>query len=106
MTEVFVSRAQTTVDPAVRADGRCAECGKPRKVKLGVSKLAGSNREALDRALVDPFCSAACCRAWHGCSLPKTLGGGWDGEEVSEARVAASERRRRYSIPGAKGQAA
>lgn len=40
------------LDPRLGPDDACAACGKPRN--------AAARRHS------DPFCSAACCRAWHG----------------------------------------
>ena len=41
-------------DPAV-IDGLCMACAKEKSGPF---------------ADLDPFCSSACCRAWHGCQLP------------------------------------
>lgn len=46
------------LDPPVRLDGRCVHCGGPRTVR--------QNRYSGLAAALDPFCSSACCRAWHG----------------------------------------
>lgn len=46
-------------DPPLRADGRCAVCGKPRKTDR-------SQRYARGEAERDPFCSTQCCKAYHG----------------------------------------
>jgi len=51
-------------DPPVRADGRCAQCGKPRKLTKQARRYAGYQLDA------DPFCSTHCCRAYHGTPLP------------------------------------
>lgn len=67
----------TPGDPPVRADGRCVECGGPRKLTKQARKYAGV---ALD---LDPFCSSRCCRKWHGCEIE---------ERVSEARDEAARR--------------
>jgi hypothetical protein len=56
--------AQSTLpDPPVREDGSCFVCGQPR-VRRGVKALYAA------AAANDPFCSTACARAWHGCTIP------------------------------------
>lgn len=47
-------------DPKVRADGRCAHCGKPRTITRQARRYAGYQLDA------DPFCSRLCCQAFHG----------------------------------------
>lgn len=47
------------IDPPVRANGLCAQCGKPRKPP------ARKQRGVDPAVYVDPFCSAECCRAYH-----------------------------------------
>ena len=51
-------------DPPVRADGRCAVCGKPRRVDRS-RRYGGAEAER------DPFCSVTCCRRFHGTELPE-----------------------------------
>lgn len=50
-------------DPLVRSDGLCAICLKPRKVTEQARKYAGPQLD------LDPYCSSACARRWHGCEL-------------------------------------
>lgn len=47
----------------VRADGRCVQCGKPRVITKQARQYAGVQLD------MDPFCSSACCRAWHGAPM-------------------------------------
>jgi len=52
-------------DPPVRKDGCCAQCG-------GERKHAVWNKYGKDQAILDPFCSSTCCRAYFEVSLPPT----------------------------------
>lgn len=86
-------------DPERRADGRCAREGctkKLQRAKKGQDML----RIALAR---DPFCSARCCRTYHGVVLsmpeqderahtprPSAEGRSWAGQTARQA-----ERRRK-----------
>lgn len=56
-------------DPPVRRDGRCAQCGGPRR--------KAKPQRGVDPALYasDPFCSGPCCRAWHGVEQVTIPGG-------------------------------
>ena len=54
-------------DPAVRADEKCAVCGRKRVVP----KTTYATREQYE---VDPFCSAKCARKHYGVKL-QTLQG-------------------------------
>ena len=47
------------IEPPVRPDGRCVQCGGERNL----DKLAPLYRKALEE---DPFCSATCCRSSPG----------------------------------------
>lgn len=49
-------------DPPVRADGKCAVCGKKRKPERSVTY-------AKNQAERDPFCSTECCRVYHGTEI-------------------------------------
>jgi hypothetical protein len=55
-------RTRMPKDPPVRDDGRCAQCGKPRRPERSRS-YGGYAAEA------DAFCSTDCCRVWHGCEV-------------------------------------
>jgi hypothetical protein len=58
-----MSRTRTPLpDPAVRPDGMCAQCGKPRHPEWSL-KYGGP------AAGLDAFCSATCCREYHGTQL-------------------------------------
>lgn len=48
-------------DPPVRADGRCAQCKRPRTLPKRPQK--GVDPASYER---DPFCSSTCARLWHG----------------------------------------
>jgi hypothetical protein len=50
----------TRPDPRPRKDNSCAHCRKPRKRP---EKLNYATAQDFER---DSFCSAECCRAWHG----------------------------------------
>jgi len=50
-------------DPAVRDDGLCVVCLKPRHPER-------SRRYAGDIATFDSFCSSTCAREWHGNPVP------------------------------------
>ena len=59
-------------DPRVRKDGQCARKGCTRLrpiVALKGKQLRELKRYAGNQAEHDPFCSATCCRAFHGCSV-------------------------------------
>lgn len=60
-----------SADPKVCKDGRCAQCGGPRKMP--------KPQRGIDASVyaLDPFCSSLCARAWHGNPLP-THGPGYD----------------------------
>src|SRR5258706_5543825 len=75
-------------DPKLRKDGKCAECGKPRR-------NAHWNKYGGDQAVFDPFCSMECCRAWHGCSLPPAEKRPV-GVQRGKTGDAAAEKRRAY----------
>jgi len=70
-------------DPPVRKDGRCAQCGKVRKLP--------KPQKGVDRALyeIDPFCSSPCARAYHGVALVKVIGGDPDEQRGRYKRAAA-----------------
>jgi hypothetical protein len=51
-------------DPPIRKSGRCALPGCKKKIKT--ITIYGE---------ADAFCSTACCREWHGTSLPKPVRG-------------------------------
>ena len=62
-------------DPPIREDGRCV-CGKPRKMPKGAMYAKAAAR--------DPFCSATCCRRYHGLVTHETTSGRWaDREEAA-----------------------
>jgi len=61
--EPVTGEGSRTVDPPVRPDGCCAQCGGPRTVTAQARKYAGYQVD------LDPYCSARCCRRWHGCPL-------------------------------------
>lgn len=74
-----MSAGQVT-DPAVRKDGCCAQCAKPRNAVLGAIGKPGTNQAAVEQALKDPFCTSECCRRFHGCPLPEPAHA-WKGEK-------------------------
>jgi hypothetical protein len=59
--QVSAPSSAETLKPLVRADGRCAQCLKPRK-------MPRAHHKSIDPAVyeLDPFCSSSCCRIWHG----------------------------------------
>lgn len=64
-------------DPPVRADGRCAECGKARVIP----KTTYASREQYES---DPFCSSKCCRRYHNVEPHRDLKPGGRGGAVRE----------------------
>ncbi len=52
-------------EPLLRADGRCYQCGKPRKIPK--SNYARGEVEK------DPFCQTSCCREYYGITDPGGL---------------------------------
>lgn len=48
-------------EPKLRKDGRCARCGKQRKMPT-------SHHSSINMATyqLDPFCSTVCARAYYG----------------------------------------
>ncbi len=50
-------------DPDIPPDGTCAQCGKPRRPERSL-------RYGKATAVLDPFCSSDCARAWYGVTLP------------------------------------
>lgn len=57
-----------TLDPKPRVDGSCATCSKRRPATIG-KQSQRNRRERLELEAMlaaDPFCSATCCRKWHG----------------------------------------
>jgi hypothetical protein len=55
-------------DPSVRKDGTCAQCGKPRTMPKTHHRDIAASVYAND-----PWCSAICCRAFHGNPTPKAV---------------------------------
>jgi hypothetical protein len=62
------------VEPKPRKDQKCARCGKPKPSKRRAasgSKSAAKGAVRLNQQLWldalerDPWCSRACCEAWH-----------------------------------------
>ena len=67
-------------DPRLRSDGRCAQCGGERR---GPSPRAHKQYVDAGHYELDPFCSAECCKEWHGCGLESsTRGAGSLGYEM------------------------
>lgn len=60
---------QTTKDPPIRSDERCAQCGGRRLARLPKVITQRSRAELLDNLAKDPFCSAVCARAYYGIDL-------------------------------------
>lgn len=52
-------------DPKRRADDRCSGPGCNKLIKID-ARYSGA-----ETAATDPFCSANCCRRWHGLPLPE-----------------------------------
>lgn len=50
-------------DPAVRADGLCVVCDKPRHPERSAKYAKGI-------AELDPFCSNVCARDWYANPIP------------------------------------
>ena len=78
-------------DPRVRKDGQCARPGCTRLrpiVALKGKQLRELKRYAGNQAEKDPFCSATCARAYHGCPLDN----GKFSEEEIEAKSEAGRR--------------
>ena len=71
-------------DPPVRKDGRCVQCLGPR----GVPATYHSSIDELVY-LLDPFCSGACCRKWHGVPTVEVRGGNPDEKRGRYERAAA-----------------
>ena len=60
-------------EPRVRNDGKCARqgCNRPRPVAVLTGKKLGELRRYAGAQIeLDPFCSSACCRVFHGCPIP------------------------------------
>ena len=72
-------------DPRVRKDGRCARKGCTRMRPIAVltgKKLRDLVRYAGQAQLErDPFCSASCARAFHGCPVDN---GRFTAEQIEE----------------------
>ena len=60
-------------DPRLRSDGRCVQCGGERR---GPSPRAHKQYVDAGHYELDPFCSAGCCREWHGVRATGTGAGG------------------------------
>lgn len=53
-------------DPPVRKDKKCVVC-------RGDRDPSRSRKYGQDVAADDPFCSTACCKAWHGTSTDSPM---------------------------------